>query len=362
MRHILYLSISTLLLLTSCTMKKENKAVEPFNSAFKTTVQTTKAVLVNLSEELTLTGKVEYNPDQVMSYTPLVNGIVNRMYFSLGDKVTKGQDLVDIRSSEVGALQADLAEAKDELAIVERELEAAQMMFEDHMLSQKDLLETEAKVRQAKSTYQRITNDLNILGKTKANGLFTVSAPMTGYIVNKNGASGSTLTPEGEPLFTIADLKKVWVVASVYASNLTSVKEGMEVSISLLPYPNEVFTGKISHISQVFDSEEKILKARIEMANPDLKFKPEMAAVVKLKEITNQPYLSVPSEALIFDSNRYFVVVESQSQDYRIKEVTLQGHNETSTYISSGLTEGDEVVVKNHLLIYSELKDGQDNA
>ena len=77
---------------------------------------------------------------------------------------------------------------------------------------------------------------------------------------------------------------------------------------------------------------------------------------MKLKNETQQKFLSIPSDALIFDDNRYFVVVETASGEFEIKEVFLQGHYQKTSYIRSGLSENDKVVVKNQLLIYSELK------
>jgi cobalt-zinc-cadmium efflux system membrane fusion protein len=67
--------------------------------------------------------------------------------------------------------------------------------------------------------------------------------------------------------------------------------------------------------------------------------------------------ISIPSDALIFDDNRYFVVIENRENEYSIREVTLQGHHNKITYISSGLSEGEKVVVENQLLIFTGLKE-----
>jgi len=144
---------------------------------------------------------------------------------------------------------------------------------------------------------------------------------------------------------------------NVYAGNLLFVKEGMEVEMTTLSYPDEVFYGKINALSQVFDPEEKVLKARIVMKNNDLKLKPEMSMLIKLKDKTSQPLLAIPSESLIFDANQYFVVVEETPEKFVIRKITPVGHHNKTTYVSSGLSEGENVVIKNQLLIYSGLKE-----
>jgi cobalt-zinc-cadmium efflux system membrane fusion protein len=222
-------------------------------------------------------------------------------------------------------------------------------LYENKLIPEKDLVE-------ARSTFEKLQADLSLYGENMGGGIFSIKASMTGYVVGKNASPGSTVSEGDDPLFTIADLSNVWIIANVYAGDLQSVKEGMAVEITTLAYSGEVFLGKIDAISQIFDPEEKVLKARIVMPNKDLKFKPEMSVVVKLKNETRQNCLSVPTDALIFDDNLYFVVVESAAGKFEIKEVQLQGHYQKNSYVCSGLGEDDEIVVKNQLLIYSELK------
>jgi len=356
---ILYISIIALLFI-SCsgnenTGSVENKT-ENLNPSFLNNIKTVKAEAGNQNEELTLTGKVDYDPDKVIHYLSLVNGIADRCYFSLGDKVQKGQILLDIRSSDLSALQSEAVSTESDVKIARRELQTAQSLYEDNMLSEKDLLEAQAKVKQAQAAYEKIQSDIGVHGVNKGNGRFSIKSPMTGYIVNKNVSSGSTVSADGEALFTVADLGTVWVIANVYASNLQFVKEGMEVDITTLSYPGEIFRGKISALSQIFDPEEKVLKARIVLDNKDLKLKPEMSVVVKLKGETFSQFVSVPTDALIFDDDRYFVVVK-EGEKFESKEVQLQGHNRKMTYIASGLSAGVDVVVNNQLLIYAGLKE-----
>lgn len=351
---------SSILFITSCTGNTEKESVndkDKINQTFLKNVSTTKAVLSTQEEELTLTGKVEYDPDKMINYVPLVSGVVERSYFALGDKVQKGQTLVDIRSTELSSLQAERISSESEVKIAQRELKTAQTMFEDNMLSEKELMEAQAKVDQAQASYNRVRTDMSVFGSNKNNGSFSIKAPMSGFVVNKNASSGSTVSPDSDPIFSIADLSTVWIMVNVYASNLSFVKEGMDVKITSLSCPGEIFSGKINTLSQVFDPEEKVLKARIVMPNKDLKFKPEMSVLVRLESKTGNQSVAIPSDALIFDADKYFVVVEESPDNFKIREVVVQGHNKATSYIASGLTEGENIVIKNQLLIYSGLKD-----
>lgn len=346
------------LLLLGCSQggeKKEQPDVQ-IKDAFLERVETISVESSNQDQELTLAGKVECDPERSVNYTPLANGVIDRTYFSLGDKVQKGQNMFDMRSTELSALQSEKISLETDLKIAERELTTAQSMYDDGMFSERELFEAQGKLKQAQTALNKVRVDMTVYGSQKSDGTFSVKAPISGYVISKNVSSGTTISEGSESLFTIADLNTVWILVNVYAGNLQFVREGMEVEITSLSYPGEVFVGKISSIPQVFDSEEKVLKARIVMQNTDLKFKPEMSVVVKLKNTGQIKCVAVPSDALIFDDNRYFVVVEESKGKFTYRAVILQGHNSKTSYIASGLNEGEKIVVKNQLLIYSGLK------
>jgi len=349
---------ATIILLPSCSSsgnKNHQAEAEVINKEFAAGVNTQKPVFSSQNKELILSGKVEMLPDKVVYYTPLVSGVVERSYFALGDKVQQGQPLLDIRSSDLNAFQSEMISFEAEVKIAQRELQSVQVMFDNNLMSERALIEATAKLRQAQAAYEKAQNDMSLY-VDRGQGVFAIKSPMSGYIVDKKATVGTPFSPDGAPIFTVADLSNVWIVANVYVGDLQFVKAGMPVEITTLAYPDQIFTGQIDALSQVFDPEERVLKARIAMPNKELTFKPEMFVVVRLKNQTDQNHLSIPSDALIFDDNQYFVVVEVLSGKFEIKAVQLQGHYQNTTYIRSGLDENDKVVTTNQLFIYSELK------
>ena len=342
----------------SCTSQGNRGAGEDnrvIKEEFRVEVKTEKPTWSNREQELILSGKVACDPDKVVYYTPLVSGVVERTYFALGDKVMQGQPLLDIRSADLSAFNAEMISCEAEVEVVKREMQSAQALFDDHLLSEKELLEVKSKLKQAEAAFEKAKSDMSLY-LDRGQGVFAIKSPMTGYITDKKGAPGTPVSPDGHLLFTVADLSTVWITVNVYAGNLQLVTEGMAVEITALAYPDEVFQGTIDAVSQVFDPEEKVLKARIIMPNKDLKFKPEMFVMAKLKNETRQACLTIMADALIFDDNRYFAVVETVPGRFEIKEVQLQGHHRNNAYIRAGLDEDDRVVVRNQLLVYAELK------
>lgn len=263
-----------------------------------------------------------------------------KSYFSLGDYAEKGKRMVDIRSVELSSLQSELAVARQNLKGVES-------LHESGMATDKELVE-------ARSTVGKLQSDFVLYGENQDNGVFSVKAPMSGYVIGKYCNPGTSFPESGGPLFSMADLSTVWVVANVYAGNLQFVHEGQCVEITSVAYPAEVFKGKIDFLSQVFDSEDKALKVRITLPNPALKLKPEMPVVVKLFNDSNLELVAVPSSAVIFDNNGYYVVVGDET--FGIRKITPFARHNDFTYITEGIKAGEEVVIKNQLLMYNEIK------
>ena len=355
-KKLLNLTIALLVMCVGCNSKRTEAEVCN-RTAFMSSMETTKAVLSHRKEVLMLTGRVESIPSQTINFIPLVSGTVERVFFTLGDRVQRGQNLMSIRSADLNELYAEQISAEVELRIAQREYQTARALFEDRMLSERELFEAEADVRQAQATLNRIQNTLSIYGIDSQTGLFTIRSPMTGYVLSKEAlSSGSNISAENDdPLFTISDLSSVWIMASVHSSHLRHIHVGMEAEITTPAFPDEIFHGKINAISRAFDPEERVLKARIVMPNQDLKLKPEMFVEVKLSNQTQELYIQIPSDALIFDHNRHFVVVRIDGETFENRKVVVRNQYNGISFISSGLSENEEVVIENPLLIYSEV-------
>ncbi|MCL2412979.1 MAG: efflux RND transporter periplasmic adaptor subunit [Bacteroidales bacterium] len=358
MKHKLIITLTALLIVfVSCN----SKPAEPETNArttFMHSMETTQAVLSHRKEVLMLTGKVETIPGQTINFIPLVSGTVERVFFCCGDRIQRGQNLLTLRSQDLNELYAEKISTETELRIAQRELQTAKALFDDNMLSERELFEAEAEVRQAQVALNRIQNTLSIYGVDSQTGLFTIRSPLTGYVLDMQALSpGSNISAESdEPLFIISDLSTVQVMASVHSSHLRHISVGMDAEITTPTFPDEVFHGKINAISRAFDPEERVLKARITMPNPDLKLKPEMFVEVKLSNQTQELYIEIPSGALIFDHNTHFVVVRNADNTFENRQVVVRNQYNGISFISSGLRENENVVVENPLLIYQEVR------
>ena len=356
-----YIYLMPLALLFSCN---EKETVTEKNEKFCLNDDLKKKVTIEeikkepVSETFTLTGNVTYNSDNVIQFTSLINGVVTNTYFSLGDYVKKGQVLAEIKSTELNGLQSENKSVESQLAVAQRQLASVKSMFEDGISSQKDLIQAESEVKVLKASLENIKSNLALYSASPEKSVFQIKAPSNGFIVAKNMSSGMQISSGSEPLFTISDLNEGWVMVNIYATDMQNIKENMEVKIKTLAYPDEVFSGKISALSQVFDAEEHVLKARIVMKNTDLKLKPGMSADIILNKsnASAESLLAVPVKAVIFDDNQNFLVVYKDDCNLEIRQVDPVTKNREVVYFDKGIQENEKIISKNQLLIYESLK------
>ena len=350
----------TILLFIGCKNQEEFKPMskEPFclDEKFKDKIELTTVDKQTVVEGIHLIGSIEANPDKVVHFVSLVDGIISKTYFSLGDAVVKGQVLAEMQSARLSALQAELSSLSSQIEIAKVELQATQQMFQDGISSNKQLIEAQNTLRILESEKQKVESNLSLFSASDTHNVFLIKAPSSGIIIAKNINSGTTVTDNEAVLFSVSDLNNVWAMANIYAMDIQHISPGMEVEIKTLSYSDEIFKGKIEVISQVLDQEAKVLKARITLDNKGYRLKPGMIAdIIALKQ-TEQKAVAVPTSSIVFFNNKDFVLVYQDDCHIEAREVNLLTQKNGLTYIQSGLSEGEKIISKNQLLVFEALE------
>lgn len=309
------------------------------------------------NQELSLTGNVSYDLNNLYRYQSLATGVVQRTYFNLGDYVKKGQLLAEIKTASLNEQGSEMSRAGQELILAERQLKATQNLHVDGIASDKELLEAEKDVTLAKAELKKLQQTLQLTGGDIKKGVMLVHAPMAGYIVEKKITPGYQLTEGDDNLFIISDLTKVWVMVNVYAAQLSVVQEGASVEISTTAYPDKFFKGKIARLSNIFDPEEKVMKAVVEINNNGLELKPDMMVSVNILRQSETAAIAIPTSAVIFDDDTYNIVRYHSGCDAESLSFSPIAHDKNFYYThDNNLRVGDTVISQNHLLVYNKLK------
>jgi multidrug efflux pump subunit AcrA (membrane-fusion protein) len=175
-----------------------------------------------------------------------------------------------------------------------------------------------------------------------------------GIVINKHIQKGAYVKP-GMPLYTLADISKVWVHADIYEYELPWVKKGQEVTMTLSYYPGRAFKGKVAYIYPYLEAKTRTVKVRLEFDNKNLELKPDMYANVLIDSLVADNRIVVPSEAVIRSGERNVVITSIGEGKFLPKDVRLGVISGDGYYeVLDGLKTGEKVVTSAHFLIDSE--------
>ncbi|MDB4924872.1 efflux RND transporter periplasmic adaptor subunit [Mucilaginibacter sp.] len=360
-RETFLIGLSGLMLLAACSQKKtdapESKQVCVSDSLQKMiTIDTAKTS--TMKDELSLSGEVSNDDNNVVKVFPFSSGQVIAVKVSLGDKVTKGQTLAIMRSADVAGNYTDLSSTQSDVAVAKRQLSQAESLYKNGISSEREYTEAQENYNKAIAANRKIKQQLTINGggNTSENGTLVIKAPQSGYIVEKNITSGSFIRQDNSgSMFTISNMKDVWIWANVFESDISKIKTGYTAKITTVAYPGKVFTGKVNEISSVLDPDNKVMKIKIALPNPDMLLKPAMFTNVVVTNNENEQAVSVPAKAIVFDSSKNYIVIYNGKCNLQVREVGVIKIVNDIAYIASGLKPGERVISKNQLLLYEAL-------
>ena len=362
-----YISISTItalaiLIFSSCKEKPvaDENAAKPFtlSDTMMNMIQIDSVKMCGVAEQLQLSGEVSFDENKVFKVYPRSSGQVLQSPLTLGDKVTAGQTLAVIKSADVAGNYADVSSADADITIAKREVDNQESLYKSGIASEREYNEAKQNYEKALAAKRKITSQIEINGGrgATASGTYILTAPVSGYVVEKNVNQGDFIRSDmGSSLFTISDLKDVWIWANVFEADINKVKEGTAVEVRTLAYPDKVYTGKVDKVSEVLDPSNKAMKVRIKLSNPDLSLKPQMFAKVTVTQVQGEQAVCVPTKSLIELNGKTFVVVFNNKSDMKIAEVDVLKTSGDRTFVNSGVNPGQKVITENELLVFQQL-------
>jgi len=221
-----------------------------------------------VTAEVRMVGKIDYDETQVKNITAWVSGRIDRLYVDFtGITVSKGDHMVELYSPELISAEAELLQAvkaADNVKAATSEL-----------VTRTTLATLEAareKLRLLGLTSEQI-NNVESSGKTLTH--ITIYSPIGGIVIQKNATEGVYVTT-GTPIYTVADLSRLWVKLDAYESDLPWIRYGQKVEFATEAYPGEVFEGTITFIDPVLNDMTRTVKLRVDVDNREGKLKPEM--------------------------------------------------------------------------------------
>jgi HlyD family secretion protein len=320
----------------------------------------------DLSVVVTATGTVK--PNVEVEVKSKAAGEILSFPFDEGAGLKKGQVVVrldpELETSRVNQARAELhiAEGKLERARVDRKdtelrLKRQKQLFEKGVISRQAyddaVIAHEKAISEIKIADAELARASEQLKEAEDRLEDTeIRAPLGGTILEKLVEEGQVITStissvsEGTPLFTMADLSRIYVEAMVDEVDIGKVSEGQEVGITVDSWPARVFTGRVKRISPKGRVERTVtfFDVVIDITGKDrAKLKPGMSANVEIVIELIKEALLVPSEAIRKKDNETGVFKPGENGPLWVK--VTPGKTDGIFTEVRGLKAGDVVIL-----------------
>ncbi len=312
-----------------------------------------------------ITGRIEANDQWVTRIGASVTGRVTEVLVDVGHRVTAGQVLAQLSSPELTQAQLNYLRAHAATSLAERAVDRARQLIQADVIGSAELQRRESELSIARAEWRAATDQLRLLGlsdasierlreKGQLSSVTNIMATRSGVVVERKVSTGQVAQP-GDPLFTVADLSRVWVVGALPEQAAASVQLDQQVDIEVPALGSRHFNGKVVFVSDTIHPETRTLTVRTQVDNPKGTLKPQMLATLR---ITGQPVqqLAVPEAAVVRENDRDHVYVQTAPGQFKLTPVTLGNSSRGLRAVQQGLNEGAQVVVEGAFHLNNERK------
>ena len=322
MRALHSMLILAIVFLYACGGGKESETENATDSNAKTLVRVKKVTEQPVEQLIELTGTVQ--PFKNNDIATTIPGRIDKIMVEVGDRVNKGQVLVEMDKTNLIQTKLQLQNAEKELARVDtlyRLGSATQQQF-DQLTSQVDV--TREVIR-------------NLEENT------TLTSPIDGVVTARN-FDPKNIYGGSPAILTVMQLSPVKVLINISEVYFPNLKTGMDVKIKLDVYPDKIIDGKVYLIHPTISETSRTFVAEVSIPNTDMAIRPGMFARV-IVNFGTMNRVVVPDQAVVkqMGTNNKFVFVVENGKAYQ-KKVELGRRDGDSYELISGVNNGATVV------------------
>lgn len=275
------------------------------------------------------------------------DGRIVRSFISLGQKVSRGAPLFEVSSSEYLEHVRMFMQAKKQKELAEKNLARKKDLLEKGVSSRREYDEARLEFDLTDKEHEKTAAILRIMSLNPDDAdlikPLVVRSPIAGEIVSTQLTVGQFIRSDGDPLVTVADLNKIWVVANVREKDLGSLHLNDHVEIFTESRPELPARGQISYIGDIMNQETRSVEVYIECQNPDHFLKCGMFVTVRFYQ-TLANSIVVSSNSVLQNHNKSYLFVQAEPGVFVRKIVEVTSFNDKGLIVNSGLEPGKIIV------------------
>jgi cobalt-zinc-cadmium efflux system membrane fusion protein len=301
-------------------------------------------------------GRLDFAPDAAYAVRVPFDSQVERVLVSVGDAVSAGQPLAELRSSEVAQLRAQVRKATITVQIQSQLVERLRPLVADGTASARELAEAMAAVDAARAELNGARDALAAGGATTGRGdRFTLRASAPGRVIKRSVSPGERVSRESEePQFAIGDPERIVVKASFPERDAIWLREGARCTFTVHAIGQDVFEGTLIQVVRAVDPQTRASRVVCQPDGQDPRFSAGMVARV-WAEARSEERVLVPRSALLLRRDDWVVFVRAGDGRLVRRAVEPGLALGDRVQIVRGVEAGEDVITSGAVLLDGQL-------
>jgi membrane fusion protein, heavy metal efflux system len=338
--------------------------------------------------KLELTGRTAYDPDTLTKIRPRFDTLVERVHASLGQKVKKGDPLVDLYSTELAKAKSDLQSKFVQWQHDMRLFDLRKKLVETGAISQQLWVDTQNDEKKSRLDYLLAIDTLKVykvppedieslliplkdssanpkqFGDIEEKAKMTLRAPADGIVIERE-AVPQNFYDTSSVLMVIAPLDHLWVLLNVYELDQDKVRKGQTMEIQF-PFLDQKIKGTVQYVANEVSKETRAIRIRATIPNPDTRLKSDMVlkAMLDIPPLPGQTI--IPRLAMVSTNGSEYVFVRKprdpkakpgDPDKFERRRIVVAQEDVDQVVVSRGLRPDEEVVSNGSLIIAQLFED-----
>jgi multidrug efflux pump subunit AcrA (membrane-fusion protein) len=242
-------------------------------------------------------------------------------------------------------------ESPDVIRQAEINLAQSKMVLEQRLRSYTlRVAQTNQNIKNTQFYLGRITSRIN--GTKELLDQFTITSPADGMVIYKRDFRGqkrkvgTMISPFDRVIATIPDLTSMLSKTFISEIEISKIKPGLDVDITIDAFPNKTFKGKISFVANIGEvlpnSDSKVFETQIRIAENDPALRPSMTTGNKILVKSYDNVIFIPTECIMTGPDSVTFVYTRN----KLRQVIIPGEsNDKNTVIEKGLKGGTKIYI-----------------
>jgi len=313
-------------------------------------------------------GSIDFNEELSTQVFTNYQGRIIELFARVGDEVKKGERLFTIDSPDLIQAESALIAAAGVLALTTRQLARTRELYATRAVAQRDVEQAASDQQTAEGALKAARDSVRLFGKTDAeidriaadrhlDPVLLISSPIEGRVTARNAAPGLFVQPGNPPApYTVTDISTMWMLANVAETDVPALSVGQQVMVKVRAFPDRVYDGRISTISQMVDPNTRRVLVRSDVADPHHELRSGMFAnfVIRTGDPVNS--VAVPVNGVVREGDGTMTVWVTTDRRHFVKRTVKIGMQRDGYHqILEGLQAGDLVATDGALFLSNAL-------